>query len=76
MDIFQLFGVGFELILTDVQTGSSFSKQEHTVINIGDPDGVPRLVSSNLSPFMANTNISLRSPVCDRLKVMNGTQVR
>lgn len=25
--------------------GSSLSKQEHTVINIGDPDGVPRLVS-------------------------------
>jgi hypothetical protein len=25
--------------------GSSLSKQEHTVINIGDPDGAPRLVS-------------------------------
>ncbi|KAI9052473.1 hypothetical protein LZ554_003817 [Drepanopeziza brunnea f. sp. 'monogermtubi'] len=24
---------------------SSFSKQEHTVINIGDPDGVPRLIT-------------------------------
>ena len=54
MDIFQLFGVGFELILTDVQTGSSFSKQEHTVINIGDPDGVPRLVSPNLCQPMSH----------------------
>lgn len=24
---------------------SSFSKQEHTVIDIGDPDGVPRLIT-------------------------------
>ncbi len=30
---------------TNYGTGSSFSKQEHTVINIGDPDGPPRLVS-------------------------------
>lgn len=30
---------------TNDSTGSSLSKQEHTVINIGDPDGVPRLVS-------------------------------
>jgi len=27
--------------------GTSLSKQEHTVINIGDPDGPPRLVSSS-----------------------------
>ena len=31
--------------MTDNYTGSSLSKQEHTVINVGDPDGVPRLVS-------------------------------
>ena len=31
--------------MTDNYAGSSLSKQEHTVINVGDPDGVPRLVS-------------------------------
>jgi hypothetical protein len=31
--------------MADGSLGSSLSKQEHTVINIGDPDGVPRLVS-------------------------------
>jgi len=30
---------------TDFYPGSSLSKQEHTVINIGDPDGVPRLIT-------------------------------
>lgn len=34
---------------TDYYPGSSLSKQEHTVINIGDPDGVPRLVSSPIN---------------------------
>lgn len=29
----------------DIASGSSLLKQEHTVINIGDPDGPPRLVS-------------------------------
>jgi hypothetical protein len=31
--------------MANYHIGSSLSKQEHTVINIGDPDGVPRLVS-------------------------------
>lgn len=30
---------------TNITSGSSLLKQEHTVINIGDPDGPPRLVS-------------------------------
>lgn len=33
----------------NICTGSSFSKQEHTVINIGDPEGVPRLVRTFLT---------------------------
>jgi hypothetical protein len=31
--------------VADIISGSSLLKQEHTVINIGDPDGPPRLVS-------------------------------
>lgn len=35
---------GRELLAHCVILGSSISKQEATVINIGDPDGPPRLV--------------------------------
>jgi hypothetical protein len=35
------------ILITNKFLGSSLSKQEHTVINIGDPDGVPRLVRSD-----------------------------
>ncbi|RQM08324.1 hypothetical protein DH86_00003829 [Scytalidium sp. 3C] len=37
---------------------SSLLKQEHTVINIGDPDGTPRLRSSSL-PILIATSILL-----------------
>jgi hypothetical protein len=36
----------------DQNTGSSIAAQEHTVINVGHPDGPPRLVSS--APPLAN----------------------
>jgi hypothetical protein len=36
--------------MANYDLGSSLSKQEHTVINIGDPDGVPRLVSRPRQP--------------------------
>jgi hypothetical protein len=39
--------------VADYSLGSSLSKQEHTVINIGDPDGVPRLVSEPRYPEAA-----------------------
>ncbi|TVY31928.1 hypothetical protein LSUB1_G007925 [Lachnellula subtilissima] len=48
--------------------GSSLSKQEHTVINIGDPDGVPRLITCVRSSqgFDWNPEIFLPSYVeCD-----------
>jgi hypothetical protein len=35
---------GYDGYKADKIAGSSIAKQEHTVINIGDPDGVPRLV--------------------------------
>lgn len=41
---------------TNIWQGSSFSKQEHTVINIGDPDGVPRLVSIEEASQLAQPN--------------------
>ncbi|KAH8687451.1 hypothetical protein BGZ60DRAFT_522111 [Tricladium varicosporioides] len=47
---------------------SSLSKQEHTVINIGDPDGVPRLITCVRSSqgFDWNPEIFLPSYVeCD-----------
>jgi len=33
-----------------VDTGSSLSKQEHTVVNVGHPDGPPRLVRAACLP--------------------------
>lgn len=33
-----------------VNTGSSLSKQEHTVVNVGHPDGPPRLVRTPFAP--------------------------
>ncbi|RDW67959.1 hypothetical protein BP6252_09355 [Coleophoma cylindrospora] len=47
---------------------SSFAKQEHTVINIGDPDGTPRLITCVRSSqgFDWNPEIFLPSYVeCD-----------
>ncbi|KIN00811.1 hypothetical protein OIDMADRAFT_18966 [Oidiodendron maius Zn] len=47
---------------------SSLSKQEHTVINVGDPDGVPRLITCVRSSqgFDWNPEIFLPSYVeCD-----------
>ncbi|KFY08287.1 hypothetical protein V492_06370 [Pseudogymnoascus sp. VKM F-4246] len=35
----------YESLTTGFYAGSSFSQQEHTVINIGDPDGTPRLIT-------------------------------
>jgi hypothetical protein len=65
----------------NIYSGSSLSKQEHTVINIGDPDGVPRLVSSPevgkwraIVSKLANV-MPTRSPACDHHKASIGTQV-
>jgi hypothetical protein len=44
---------GIFVSVADCSLGSSLSKQEHTVINIGDPDGVPRLVSDPRYPEAA-----------------------
>jgi hypothetical protein len=61
--------------------GSSLSKQEHTVINIGDPDGVPRLVScprSRETPAIVSrlTNVmTTRLLASDHHKVSIGIQV-
>ncbi|KAM3083197.1 hypothetical protein ACMFMG_003858 [Clarireedia jacksonii] len=59
---------------------SSLSKQEHTVINIGDPDGTPRLVRQPLhsetrgSRQLHTNTINSRSPVSDRHKASTGIQ--
>jgi hypothetical protein len=46
------------------------------VINIGDPDGTPRLVCQirHDTPHSV-TDVHYRLLACDALKVMNGTQV-
>lgn len=40
-------------------TGTSFTKQEHTVVNIGDPDGVPRLVGYSASAMVSLLDLQL-----------------
>lgn len=61
--------------------GSSLSRQEHTVINIGDPDGPPRLVSlssgssGRIDPLLSNTRLP-RLLASDPLRALIGTLVR
>lgn len=44
-----------------VNTGSSLSKQEHTVVNVGHPDGPPRLVRTlrPSSPYASDQQTDL-----------------
>lgn len=54
--------------MADRYPGSSLSKQEHTVINIGDPDGVPRLVSLINSQRLALVQAVLTVNSTDHLR--------
>lgn len=58
----------------NLDLGSSLSKQESTVINIGDPDGPPRLVCPLLRCPGATLTMS-RSPISPPAKASPGTQV-
>ncbi|RFU72536.1 hypothetical protein TARUN_9721 [Trichoderma arundinaceum] len=67
------FSLLYRLVL-HIMTGSALSKQECTVINIGAPDGPPRLISylSSGQGFMWNPEIFLPSYVdCDYVPLEN-----
>lgn len=64
--------------VADFIIGSSFTKSEHTVINIGEPDGPPKLVSRfrERSPNRMTINLPLcRLLALDLRKALTGIQV-
>lgn len=72
--------IGDVELYVDCYSGSSLSKSEYTVINVGGPDGPPRLVCHRDTDacLLGYRFLILftRSLVSSRLKDLTGTKVR